>query len=115
MEVTWMELLALLVSAIAVPYIVALIRNQSITGRKAQWLAYGVSVLAGIASGFVGGIPATAGAWVTCIFAAIGGVQVAYTAFKGVGVTCKWLEALMEIGTTKPSTDNPPKIGGTDD
>lgn len=106
---TIMEAITLVVTALVVPYVVALIRNEAITGNRARWLAVGVSVLAGVVAGFVGGIPATIGDWVTCIFAAVGGTQVAYTAFRSVGVTSKWLTALMEVGTK-----NDVKPGGTD-
>lgn len=106
---TIIEAIALVVTALVVPYVVALIRNEAITSNRARWLAVGVSVLAGIVAGLVGGIPATPGDWVTCIFAAVGGVQVAYTAFKSVGVTSKWLTALMEVGAK-----NDVKPGGTD-
>lgn len=94
---TIMEAIALVVTALVVPYVVALIRNEAITGSRARWLAIGVSVLAGIVVGFVGGIPATPGAWITCIMAAIGAVQAAYTLFKSVGVTSRWLDALMAL------------------
>lgn len=94
---TAMEAIALVVTALVVPYVVALIRNEAITGSKARWLAIGVSILAGIVAGLVGGIPATVGDWVTCTFAAVGGVQVTYTAFRSIGVTSKWLNALMEL------------------
>lgn len=107
---TVLEAIALLVTALVVPYVVALIRNEAITGSKARWLAVGVSVLAGIVTGFVGGIPTTIGAWVTCIFASVGAVQAAYTAFRSIGVTSKWLTALMEVGTK----GGQPKVGGTD-
>lgn len=96
---TRLEAVALIVTAIVVPYVVALIRTKTITGRYAQWLAIGVSVIAGIASGFIGGVPASAAAWIECIFAAVGGVQFAYTAFKSIGITSNWLDALMEIGS----------------
>lgn len=106
---TIMEAIALVVTALVVPYVVALVRNGAVTGSRARWLAIGVSVIAGIVAGFVGGIPETAGAWVTCIMAAIGGVQVAYTAFRSIGVTSKWLNALMEVGAKEDI-----KTGGTD-
>lgn len=106
---TIMEAIALVVTALVVPYLVALIRNEAITGNRARWLAVAVSALAGIVAGLVGGIPATPGDLVACIFAAVGGTQVAYTAFRSVGVTSKWLTALMEVGT-KDSV----KPGGTD-
>ena len=47
------------------------------------------------------GIPTDPGAWVTAIFACVGGVQVAYAAFKAVGVTDKWLDALLAMGAPK--------------
>lgn len=106
---TIMEAIALVVTALVVPYLVALIRNEAITGNRARWLAVAVSALAGIVAGLVGGIPATPGDLVACIFAAVGGTQVAYTAFRSVGVTSKWLDALMEIGTKSDI-----KTGGTD-
>lgn len=109
---TAIEAIALLVTALVVPYVVALIRNEAITGERARWLAVGVSVLAGIVAGLVGGIPTTIGAWVTCIFAAVGGVQVAYTAFRSIGITSRWLDALMEVGTKNDNGNA--GIGGTD-
>lgn len=106
---TIMEAIALVVTALLVPYVVALVRNEAITGNRARWLAVGVSALAGIVAGLVGGVPATPGDLVACIFAAVGGTQVAYTAFRSVGVTSKWLTALMEVGT-----NDSVKPGGTD-
>lgn len=95
---TAIEAIALLVTALAVPYVVALIKNQTLTGNKARWIAIGVSVAAGAATALVSGIPATPAAWIVCILAAVGAVQMAYAAFKSVGVTCGWLEALSAIG-----------------
>ncbi len=91
------EAIALLITALVVPYVVALVRNEAITGNAARWLAVGVSAFAGIVAGLVDGVPATPDDLITCIFAAVGGVQVAYTAFRSVGVTSKWLTALMEL------------------
>lgn len=98
---TIMEAIALIVTALVVPYVVQLIKQQAITGNGARWLAIGVAILAGICAGFVGGVPETAAGWITCIFAAIGGVQVAYAAYKSVGITSKWLDALASISIGK--------------
>lgn len=106
---TIMEEAALVVTALVVPYVVALIRNEAITGNRARWLAVGVSALAGIVAAFVGGIPTSPADVVACVFAAVGGTQVAYTAFRSVGVTSKWLTALMEVGS-----NDSVKPGGTD-
>lgn len=94
---TVIEAIVLVVTVLVIPYAVQLIKREAISGNKARWLAIGISLAAGVLAGFVGGIPATAGAWVTCMFAAIGGVQVAYAAFKSVGITSKWLDALAEV------------------
>lgn len=116
---TTIEAVSIIVASLVVPYIVALIRNGAIKGRVVQWLAIGIACVAGVAAGFVGGIPATPQAWVGCIGLTIGGVQVAYTAFRSVGITSKALDALMEVGTTPKTsiaTGEPThKIGGTDD
>lgn len=91
------EAIGLIITAIIVPYVVQLIKTKTITGTRAQWLAIGVSIIAGVVTGLAAGIPSTPTAWVTCILAAIGAVQLAYSAFKSVGVTSKALDALMAI------------------
>lgn len=94
---TPLEAIALIVTALVVPYVVQLIKQQAITGNAARWVAIGVSLLAGICAGFVAGVPETVTGWVTCIIAAIGGVQVAYAAYKSVGITSRWLDALASL------------------
>ena len=102
-----MEAIALLVTAIVVPYVVQLIKQQAITGKAAYWLAVGVSIVAGICVGFVGGIPETIGDWVLSIVAAISGVQLAYVAYKSVGITSKALDALANITVPATKVDDP--------
>lgn len=94
---TWIELIAIIITAIVVPYVVQLIKTNTITGKKAQWLAIGISLVAGIVTALISGIPDTPTAWIMCIIAAIGAVQLAYTAFKSVGITSGWLDALGAI------------------
>lgn len=94
---TGMEAIALIATALVVPYGVQLIKHEAISGNAARWLAIAISVACGAVAGFVGGIPETVGAWVTCIFAAVGGVQVAYAAYRAVGVTSRWLDALSDV------------------
>lgn len=98
---TILEAIMLLLTALVVPYVVQLIKTDAISGNAARWLAIGISVIAGIVSGLVGGVPANLGEWVTCILAAVGGVQVFYSIFKAVGITNKWLDALGAIGGTQ--------------
>ena len=88
-------------TVLVVPYIVQAIKTKAMGGSAARWTAIGVSALCGVLTAMAGGVPADPSAWVTSIFAAVGGVQVAYAAFKSVGVTDKWLDALLALGDIK--------------
>ena len=88
---------AAIVLSLVVPFAVQLIKTEAMTGKAARVLALACSLLAGIVTGLVGGVPADPGAWVTCAFAVVGGVQAAYTLFKSVGITSKWLDALLGV------------------
>ncbi len=91
---TEMQAIAAIVLSFAVPFAVQLIKTEAMTGKAARILALGCSLLAGVVTG---GVPADPGAWVTCAFAVVGGVQAAYTLFKSVGITSKWLDALLGV------------------
>ena len=88
-------------TVLVVPYIVQAIKTKAMTGNAARWTAIAVSALCGALTAMANGMPADPGAWVTSIFACVGGVQVAYAAFKTVGVTDKWLDALLALGDIK--------------
>lgn len=88
-------------TVLVVPYIVQAIKTKAMSGSAARWTAIGVSALCGVLTAMAGGLPSDPSAWVTSIFAAVGGVQVAYAAFKSVGVTDKWLDALLALGDIK--------------
>lgn len=94
---TIMQAGAAIVLSLVVPFAVQLIKTEAMTGKAARVLALACSLLAGIVTGLVGGTPSDPGAWVTCAFAVVGGVQAAYTLFKGVGITSKWLDALLGV------------------
>jgi hypothetical protein len=89
------------VSVVVVPYIVQAIKTKAMTGNAARWTAIAVSALCGALTAMANGAPADPGAWVTSVFACVGGVQVAYAAFKSVGITDKWLDALLALGDIK--------------
>lgn len=89
------------VTVLVVPYIVQAIKTQAMSGNAARWIAIAASVLAGALTAMAGGVPTDPASWVTSIFAAVGGVQVAYAAFKSVGVTSKWLDSLLALGDVK--------------
>lgn len=67
------QAIAAIVLSFAVPFAVQLIKTEAMTGKAARILALGCSLLAGVVTGFVGGVPADPGAWVTCAFAVVGG------------------------------------------
>ena len=94
---TIMQAGAAIVLSLIVPFAVQLIKTQAMEGKAARLLTLACSLLAGIVTGLVGGVPSDPGAWVTCAFAVVGGVQAAYTLFKGVGITSKWLDALLGV------------------
>ncbi|WP_294162225.1 hypothetical protein [uncultured Senegalimassilia sp.] len=98
---TIMQAGAAIVLSLIVPFAVQLIKTEAMEGKAARILALACSLLAGIVTGLVGGTPSDPGAWVTCAFAVVGGVQAAYTLFKGVGITSKWLDALLAVGNVK--------------
>lgn len=100
---TIIELIATVIAGVAIPYVVALIKGQTIAGEKARWLAIGLSILSGVVVAFIAGIPTTPDQVLLCIFSAIGAMQAAYAVFQGVGITCGWLDALSNI--RKPSDD----------
>ena len=88
-------------TVLVVPYIVQAIKTKTMTGTAARWTAIAVSALCGALTAMANGAPADPGAWVTSIFACVGGVQVAYAAFISVGITDKWLDALLALGEIK--------------
>ncbi|MEK0215847.1 hypothetical protein [Bifidobacterium mongoliense] len=99
---TIMQTITAIVSALIVPFLVQAIKTHAMSGNIARFVSILVSLLAGVATGFVGGLPAEPGAWMTCIFAVVGGVQTAYAAFRAVGVTSRWLDALLNLGSITP-------------
>lgn len=101
------ELIAGLVVVLVIPYLVNAIKSETLTGNAARWLAIVVSVLGGVVVGLVGGIPDTPQAWFSTVLAVVGGVQTAYSAFKSVGVTSKWLDALLDLPVKAESAHAP--------
>lgn len=96
---TVMEAVAAIVAVVIIPFLVNAIKTNAMTGSVARWVAIIVSVIGGIIVGLIGGVPTTPEAWLTTVFAIVGGVQFAYSAFKSVGITNAWLEALLNVNT----------------
>ena len=89
------------ISSVVLPFIIQAIKSEAMGGNAARWLAIAVRAPNSADAAIANGIPTDPGAWATAIFACVGGVQVAYAAFKAVGVTDKWLDALLAMGTPK--------------
>lgn len=96
---TVIEAVAAIVAVVIIPFLVNAIKTNAMTGNVARWVAMIVSVIGGIIVGLIGGMPTTPEAWLTTVFAIVGGVQFAYSAFKSVGITNAWLEALLNVNT----------------
>ena len=74
---TIMQATAAIVLSLLVPFAVQLIKTEAMTGRGARALALSCSLAAGLVTGFIGGMPSDPGAFVTCVFAVVGGVKAA--------------------------------------
>lgn len=85
-------------TTVIVPFIVQGIKTKAMGGGEARWLAIAVSVGCGALTAMADGMPADPSQWVTAILSCVGGVQVTYSAFKSVGVTDRWLDALLALG-----------------
>lgn len=99
------EVVAAIVAVIIIPFLVNAIKTNAMSGNAARWVAIITSIVGGIIVGFVGGIPTTPEAWLTTVFSIVGGVQVTYSAFKSVGITNAWLEALLNVTTDSKTID----------
>ena len=99
------QAIAAVVSAVIIPFLVQAIKTHAMSGNTARIVSITVSIVAGVVTGFVGGLPASPGEAVTVVFAVIGGVQTAYAAFKSVGITSTWLDALLNIGRVDKEDD----------
>lgn len=98
------QLICTVVLSLVLPFALQLVKTEAISSNASRWVALGVSVLAGLVTGLVAGIPQSAGEWATCVFAVVGGVQAAYTLFKQLGVTDKWLDALLGVGVVSAAS-----------
>lgn len=91
---------ATLIVVVVLPFFVNLCTTETISSNIKRWIVIVVSLLVGIATGVLSGFP-TPETLVTWALACIGGVQVAYSAFKAIGLTNTWLEALQGVGVDK--------------
>lgn len=94
----WIAPVATLVICVVLPYIVNLLKKEQWSANVKRWVALVVSLAVGAAAGVIAGAP-TPETLVTWILSVVGGVQVAYAAFKSIGITSGWLDALEGVGS----------------
>lgn len=94
----WIMPIATLIICVVLPYVVNLCKKTQWSKNVKRWLAIVLSLIVGVATGVISGIP-TPETLVTWVLAVIGGTQVAYSAFKSIGVTSGWLDALEGVGS----------------
>lgn len=93
----WIAPVATLIIVVVLPYVVNLCKKATWSTNAKRWIAIVLSLLVGIATGLLAGLP-TAETFVTWVLAVIGGTQIAYSAFKSIGITSNWLDALEGVG-----------------
>ena len=94
----WVISLATLVLCVVIPYVVNLCKKSEWSTSAKRWIAIVFSVIAGVATAMLSGMP-TAETLVTWVLAVVGGVQIAYAAFKAIGITSNLLDALEGVGS----------------
>lgn len=94
----WTIPVATLIVIVVIPYVVNLCKQPTWDANVKRWLAIGLSLIGGVAIALISGVP-TPETLVTWVLAVVGGVQISYSAFKAIGVTSGWLDALEGVGT----------------
>lgn len=93
----WIPAIATIIICVILPYVVNLCKKATWSTNVKRWVAIAVSLIVGAATAFLSGAP-TPETLLTWALAVVGGVQIAYSAFKAIGITSGWLDALEGIG-----------------
>lgn len=101
----WVSGIATLIIVVLLPFFVNLCTTDAVSSNAKRWIVIIVSILVGLATGITVGLP-TPETIVTWVLAVIGGVQLAYSAFKAIGLTNGWLEALQGVGVDSNKENN---------
>lgn len=115
----WIQPVAAVFFSLFLPYVVQLVKRSS-WSKLTNWvIAIVVSLLAGVFTACVNGVP-TPETLLTWITAVVGGVQVAYNLFKSIGVTSesldKWFYFTSENETpTETPTETPAETTDQED
>lgn len=105
---TWGIAIAGLVTAFVLPFVIALIKRNQWSDNTKRWIAVIVTVLVGIAAGYIFGIP-TPDTLAMFVVAIYGAMNMAYALFKSLGITVKWLDALSDLGSVKEEEPKAPE------
>ena len=97
---SWTVAIAGLVSAVVLPFVIALIKRNQWSENVKRWIAVVVTVLVGIATGILFGVP-TPETLAVFVVAVYGAMNAAYALFKSIGVTVNWLDALSDLGSAE--------------
>jgi len=96
---------SLIVTSIVLPFVVALLQNETWSARAKEWIAVVISTVVGIAYVVQSGLPLSDVVPVAVTF--VGGCQTAYLCFAAIGVKSKVLDALARVKlTVEPKADD---------
>lgn len=98
----WVVPIMTTILTIVIPFVINLAKKATWSANTKRWVAICFSVVGGVTTGFIAGMPSTPELFVGWVLTVVGGVQVVYAAFKSIGITSNWLDALEGIGN-KPS------------
>jgi chromate transport protein ChrA len=96
---------SLVITSIVLPFVVALLQNESWSARTKQWIAVAVCLVAGVAYVITSETPLSD--IPTVAVTLVGGTQTAYLLFTAVGIKSKILDALARVKlTVEPKADD---------
>lgn len=101
----WVSGIAALIIVVLLPFFVNLCTTGAVSSNAKRWIVIIISILVGLATGITAGLP-TPETLVTWVLACLGGVQLAYSAFKAIGITNTWLDALQGVGVDSNKDNN---------
>ena len=87
------------VLTVLLPFVVALIARMEWSSNAKSWLATGLALVVGVAAVLTTDIAITPENLALVVAVVRGGVQIVYDLFRNVGITSKWLDALLQLGS----------------
>jgi hypothetical protein len=103
--------ISLVVTSIVLPFVIALLQNETWSSRTKEWVSVAISFAVGVAYVVQSGLALTDIVPVSVTF--VGGTQTAYLCFAAIGVKSKVLDALSKLKVVV-STDTTEETTTTD-